>query len=199
MPSHTPRSSPRGSKTSSARTCGRWCIPLPGRSRTSTARFLSLPDQIGAREEGCLTTILSEDMWRHQGADYREHLDKMSRGLRTWLERGRDIKAEDYRAALDLRAQLIADVWEALRDYDYVVTLATTDIPPLCSEGTGSRAPQRLWNLIGCPAISGPIGKIGRLPVGLQIVSRPGVDAALLDFAGHVFRGTEDASPTAAA
>ena len=158
--------------------------------------LLSLPDQIGAREEGCLTTILSADMWRHHGADYRQHHDKMSSGLRTWLERGRDIKAEGYRAALDLRAQLIADVWEALRDYDYVVTLATTDIPPLRSEGTGSRAPQRLWNLIGCPAICGPIGKIAGLPVGLQIVSRPGSDAALLDFAEYVFHDTENASPT---
>ena len=159
--------------------------------------LLSLPDQIGAREEGCLTTILSADMWRHHGADYRQHPDKMSSGLRTWLERGRDIKAEGYRAALDLRAQLIADVWEALREYNFVVTLATTDLPPLRSEGTGSRAPQRLWNLIGCPAISGPIGKIAGLPVGLQIVSRPGSDAALLEFAGHVFHDTEDASPTA--
>ena len=111
---------------------------------------------------------------------------------RTWLERGRDIKAEDYRAALELRSQLIADVWGALRDYDFVVTLATTDIAPLRREGTGSRAPQRLWNLIGCPAISGPIGKIRGLPVGLQIVSRPGSDEALLDIAGHIFR----ASPT---
>jgi len=66
--------------------------------------LLSLPDDIGAREEGCLTTILSADMWRHHGADYRRHSDKMSSGLRTWLERGREITAEDYRAALDLRA-----------------------------------------------------------------------------------------------
>ena len=154
--------------------------------------LLSLPDQIGEREEGCLTTILSADMWRHHRADHRKHSDKMSSGLRTWLERGRDIKAEDYRAALELRSQLIADVWGALRDYDFVVTLATTDIAPLRREGTGSRAPQRLWNLIGCPAISGPIGKIRGLPVGLQIVSRPGSDEALLDIAGHIFR----ASPT---
>lgn len=150
--------------------------------------LVSLPDQIGAREEGCLTTILSVDMWHHHGDDYRRHPDKMSSALRTWLERGRDIKVVDYRAALKLRMDLMADVWGLLGYYDFVVTLATTDTAPLRGEGTGSRAPQRLWNLIGCPAISGPIGSIGGLPVGLQMISRPWSDAALLDFAGHTFR-----------
>ncbi len=158
---------------------------------------VSLPDHIGAREEGCLTTLLSADMWRHHGGDYLKYSDKMSGRLKTWLERGREINAEDYQAALDLRIELIADVWNALHDYDYAVTLATTDIAPLRSEGTGSRAPQRLWNLIGSPAISGPIGKIGGLPVGLQIVGRPGSDVALLAFAKNVFRDSEDATSIA--
>lgn len=149
---------------------------------------VSLPDTVGAREEGCLTTILSADMWRHHGGDYRRHSTKMSPKLKTWLERGRDIKANDYRAALEQRQELMASVWNALEDYDFAVTMATTDTAPLLTQGTGSRAPQRLWNLLGCPAVSGPIGFTGGLSVGIQIVARPGADATLLDFAAHMFR-----------
>lgn len=148
---------------------------------------VTLPDEIGAREEGCLTAILSTGMWHHHGADYAKHSDKMSENLRVWLERGRDIAEQDYRAALGLRDDISAGVWQALQDYDFVITLSTTDTAPLLSDGTGSRAPQRLWTLIGSPAISGPIGKIGGLPVGLQIVGRRGSDRALLDFASHAF------------
>lgn len=149
---------------------------------------VSLPEQIGAREEACLTSILSADMWRHHANDYHQHADKMSRGLITWLERGRDINPEDYRAALNLRVDLLADVANAVADYDFAITLATTDTAPLRSEGTGSRAPQRLWNLVGYPAICGPIGNIEGMPVGVQLIARAGADAALLDFAAHAFR-----------
>lgn len=157
--------------------------------------LVTLPERIGNREEACLATILSADMWRHHEADYHRHSDKMSRALRTWLERGREITAQEYLDAIDLRAQLTADLWDALRDFDFVVTLSTTDTAPLLSEGTGSRAPQRLWNLVGCPAISGPIGLLGGLPVGLQIVGRTSSDAALLDFASHAFGGIKAAKP----
>ncbi len=148
---------------------------------------VSLPNEIGAREEVCLTTILSSGMWRHHGADYAQHSDKMSDALRVWMERGRGISEQDYRAALGLRDELSAEVWQALQDYDFVITLSTTDTAPLRSQGTGSRAPQRLWTLIGCPAISCPIGIIGGLPVGLQIVGRRGSDRALLHFASQAF------------
>lgn len=150
----------------------------------------TLPEQIGAQEEACLQTILAADMWRHHGDDYRLHADKMSDGLKTWLERGRDIKAQDYRAALDERLELLAEAWNALDGYDFVMTLATTDTAPLLTEGTGSRAPQRLWNLLGCPALTGPVGTIDGLPVGIQIISRPGSDAELLNFAAKIFGDT---------
>lgn len=152
--------------------------------------IVTLPDQIGAREEACLTTILSADMWRHHGSDYHLHADKMSDGLKTWLKRGLDINEKDYRAALDDRLELMAAVWNALCDYDVILTLATTDTAPLLSEGTGSRAPQRLWNLLGCPAISAPVGTSCGLPVGIQIISRPGSDAELLGFAAQTFAET---------
>lgn len=158
-----------------------------------TCTPVALPLEIAAREEACLTTILSAEMWRHHGEDYRRHSNRMSASLRAWLERGREITAQEYQAALDLRAQLTTDLWGVLGGFDFAVTLSTTDTAPLLSEGTGSRAPQRLWNLVGGPTITGPIGLLGGLPVGLQIIGRPGFDAALLDFASHAFRDIEAA------
>lgn len=158
-----------------------------GRIAGADFTTVSLPEEIGAREEGCLTTILSAGMWHHHGDDYRQHSALMSDGLRVWLERGRNVSPQDYEAALEQRDEIADEVWDALDGYDFVVTLATTDTAPLRGKGTGSRAPQRLWTLIGCPAISGPAGTIGGLPVGLQIVGRRGADKALLDFAAGAF------------
>lgn len=134
-------------------------------------------------EEDTLATILSADMWRLHRADYDGSRHLMSESLRSWLERGSAVTAEQYRAALAVRETIAERLWAAMPDVDVVVTLATTGVAPLYGEGTGSRAPQRLWNLIGAPAVTGPIGQIDGLPVGIQLVARPGADAQLLGFA----------------
>lgn len=148
---------------------------------------VTLPASLTSREEACLTTILSADMWRHHAADYRQHPEKTSDKLQAWLVRGRDIKPEDYKAALELRASLIEEALQALEPYDFFVTLATTNVAPLLSEGTGSRAPQRLWNLLGWPAMAAPIGTIDGLPTAVQIIGRKGSDEALLEFTCSLF------------
>jgi Asp-tRNA(Asn)/Glu-tRNA(Gln) amidotransferase A subunit family amidase len=44
----------------------------------------------------------------------------------------------------------------------------------------------RIWNPVGVPAVSVPIGFTdGSVPVGMQLVARPGADAFLLDVAAQ--------------
>jgi Asp-tRNA(Asn)/Glu-tRNA(Gln) amidotransferase A subunit family amidase len=37
------------------------------------------------------------------------------------------------------------------------------------------------WSLVGFPAISVPMGTIGNLPVGIQLVAPPGDEAVLVE------------------
>ena len=159
----------------------RFADALPSRHRP----ILKICDAVAGEEERCLGTILSHDMWRHHNGDYARSGDLMSATLKGWLERGRLVSQQDYQQALGMRKRLQEFFWQAAADVDVVVTVATTGVAPLLLDGTGSRAPQRLWTLLGCPALTLPIGTVAGLPVGVQLISRPGTDRSLLDFADN--------------
>ncbi|MBD3668261.1 MAG: hypothetical protein HUJ16_09890, partial [Kangiella sp.] len=42
------------------------------------------------------------------------------------------------------------------------------------------REPQRLWTLVGLPAMTVPVGRIDGLPVGVQVIARRGADRRVL-------------------
>jgi len=159
-------------------------------------RLFQVPHQVAAEEEQCLNTILSADMWRHHAADYGRAENLMSDMLKGWLERGRAVSPQDLQQALVTRARLQDCFWRAAGDVDVMMTVATTGVAPLRSDGTGSRAPQRLWTLLGCPAMTLPIGTIDGLPVGVQLISRPGSDPSLLDFADDCIRAARSSTTT---
>ncbi|MNN31400.1 Amidase [compost metagenome] len=73
-----------------------------------------------------------------------------------------------------------------LRPGEVALAPATIGVAPLLAEGSGSRAPQRLWTLSGLPALTLPVGERDGLPVGVQLVGRLGEDAALLQAAARV-------------
>lgn len=150
---------------------------------------VAVPDIVAKNEQACLETILAADMWRNHGADAKVAGDVMSASLKAWLERGKSVGDEDYREALRQRTEFVDAVWSAFAGVDVIATVATVGVAPLRSEGTGSRAPQRLWSLIGCPAIAVPIGLVDGLPVAVQLIARPHHELALFTasrlFASH--------------
>jgi len=116
--------------------------------------------------------------------------------VRLRLEMGRYILAEDYVRALRGRDVLTADVDAALADVDALLLPALAIPAPTIGADTvridGADEPVRnvmlrltqLFNITGHPAITVPCGATpAGLPVGAQLVGRPGRDLDLLSAA----------------
>ncbi len=101
--------------------------------------------------------------------------------LRAQIERGRDIRAADFIAALKKRTYLNALLDETFDTYDAILTPAATGEAPEGLESTGDPVFCSTWSFCGTPAISLPLleGETG-LPIGVQLVGRWGDDARLL-------------------
>jgi Asp-tRNA(Asn)/Glu-tRNA(Gln) amidotransferase A subunit family amidase len=91
----------------------------------------------------------------------------------------------DYEAALSQRAEARRVMADLLGDR-VALCPATVDVAPRLGEGTGSRAPQRLWSLVGFPVVTVPALWRDGLPFGLQVVGRSGAESALWTVAESV-------------
>jgi Asp-tRNA(Asn)/Glu-tRNA(Gln) amidotransferase A subunit family amidase len=78
------------------------------------------------------------------------------------------------------RAEAIAFFTTWLADYDAVLSPSAPSIAPHGLATTGDPSCCTLWSLVGFPAINLPCGKLGRLPVGLQLAAPQGCDDRLL-------------------
>lgn len=111
----------------------------------------------------------------------RHHGALLSRFLRDALEEGDAIPDAEYRRALGVRTRLIAQLTAFIDDsHGAIITPPTTGEAPMV-DNTGDPAFCTLWSLCGVPAITIPTGLGPRgLPLGLQIVARPGESNYLL-------------------
>jgi Asp-tRNA(Asn)/Glu-tRNA(Gln) amidotransferase A subunit family amidase len=125
--------------------------------------------------------IMEAGMARSFHAEYERGRDELSDLLRAMIERGGMIDTAKLREAEALRARLIESAAALLAPYDAVLTLATPGAAPLFSEGTGSPIFATIWTLVGAPAITLPLlAAANGLPIGVQLVAKPGEDARLM-------------------
>jgi Asp-tRNA(Asn)/Glu-tRNA(Gln) amidotransferase A subunit family amidase len=109
------------------------------------------------------------------------HPDLLSDGTRDILEWGAAIDADKYDRVRARAAAANAAVATVFGGADVLLTPAATGEAPEGLASTGDPRFCRLWNLLGWPAISvpGAVGDTG-LPIGVQLVGRPGTDAHLI-------------------
>ncbi|MFD4838216.1 amidase [Achromobacter sp. NPDC058515] len=108
----------------------------------------------------------------------------LSPALRGAIERGMDISHMEYVALQHARARLAGD-WQArFGDIDFIITPSAPCEAPRGVQSTGSSIFNRVWSLLGWPALHLPTGRAENgLPVGVQWVARPDEDHALLGWA----------------
>jgi Asp-tRNA(Asn)/Glu-tRNA(Gln) amidotransferase A subunit family amidase len=118
-----------------------------------------------------------------------EHAQGVSPALAAYLDVGKAISAAEAADALQRRDSVLADVDVLFGDADVLLTPAAVGEAPAGLGSTGDPLLSRTWSLLGLPTVAVPCcaGSTG-LPVGVQLVGRPGADALLLDAAAWLGR-----------
>jgi Asp-tRNA(Asn)/Glu-tRNA(Gln) amidotransferase A subunit family amidase len=100
--------------------------------------------------------------------------------LKAFLDEGRRRSASTYESALTVQRKLRKAFDAQMGSFDALLTIPTPGEAPSL-ETTGDPRFCTPWTLIGAPAITIPtgLGPAG-LPLGLQLVGRPGRDGELL-------------------
>lgn len=108
----------------------------------------------------------------------------LSPALRKAIERGLGISHTEYASLQRSRERLARDWRERFGEIDFIVTPSAPSEAPADMHSTGSSLFNRVWSLLGWPALHLPTGQADNgLPVGVQWVARPDEDHALLGWA----------------
>ncbi|HVC99582.1 MAG TPA: amidase [Candidatus Dormibacteraeota bacterium] len=112
--------------------------------------------------------------------------EKFGQDVLANLQRGLEVKATDYLAALEDRERLSEEVEEAMSGVDAILVPATPRVAPRIDDSDGVRPLMtrytRPFNVTGQPIITLPAPVTG-LPVGIQVIGRYGEDALVAEIA----------------
>ncbi len=140
-------------------------------------------------------TVMEADIALSFGREFDRGGDQLSPLLGEMIQRGRSTLAVDYNRALEHRALLNALLDDVFRDYDALLTPATTGEAPLGLASTGSPALCSIWTLCGVPTVTLPLlyGEHG-MPIGVQLVGPRHDDARLLRTAHWLVKLVEESA-----
>ena len=119
--------------------------------------------------------------------EHRYRRRQLPADLRALLDEGRDMAPADYAAALQTTRAALARLDELFGRAEVLLTAAAAGAAPRGLTHTGDPSFNRPWQLLGCPCITVPGGlDAAGLPLGLQLVARPGDDRRLFAAAAWV-------------
>ena len=156
------------------------------------AETVDLPDSYAAAWDDH-RAIMATDMAHRLGAAVeRGDEASSSKTLRDFLAEGGQMNAQRYLTACDNARRYAAGIAEIFKEYDAIITPATTGVAPK-GEATGSPLFCSLWTLTGLPALSLPLlSGEGGMPLGVQLVGEHGDDARLLRTANWLIDSLEE-------
>jgi len=127
---------------------------------------------------------------------YEKFRDLYFQDVRRVIEFGLSISAVDYIDAFRVRKEALREFVKAMKDYDFLVTPTTKIVAPPIKDVVGREQEFRevlisnteLFNLLGNPSISLPLGSYNGLPVGLMVSGRHYEDLELLRVSEEIIR-----------
>ena len=145
-----------------------------------SARFTPLAD--------AQRTVQVFETARAFGAEFDDRRGQLSPLLAALIEEGRAIDANSYLTALQTGRDCATSIDELFGDADVVLTPSASGEAPHGLGSTGDPLFNRTWHLLGCPQINVPVPRALRrsrsgLPLGVQVVGRPGADTRALSAA----------------
>ena len=100
------------------------------------------------------------------------------------MEKGEELSSEEYLKDITQMLSLRQAFDKAMGENDVLLTPSSTGVPPKFEEGTGDPIFNRLWSLLGVPAINVPGLKSKEgLPIGIQVIARYGQDTTAISAA----------------
>jgi Asp-tRNA(Asn)/Glu-tRNA(Gln) amidotransferase A subunit family amidase len=133
------------------------------------------------------STILVYEMARGLAYEFANHRARVSPMLLERVEAGATMPHSKYAEALAYAGDCRARLKDSFKDVDAIVTPSATGEAPAGLGSTGNTAMNRLWTLLHGPCVTVPAGHgPGGLPLAVQIVGLPGVDAKTLAVARWV-------------
>jgi Asp-tRNA(Asn)/Glu-tRNA(Gln) amidotransferase A subunit family amidase len=138
---------------------------------------------------GAQATVMAFEAARAFAPEHLQHGPRLSPKLRALLEEGAGRSAKEYLDALRLAQSGRQELAALLERHDLVLTPSAPGAAPSGLEATGDPVFNRTWTLLGTPCVHLPTGTgEGGLPVGVQLVGRPGDDARVLAMAAWAER-----------
>lgn len=149
-----------------------------------------------ARMRRAALLIMESELAIEFSAELADTPDALSPRLRDLLGYARGKSAIDYAAADRQLDQGVLKARRVFEEVDVLVlpTMAHTAYPLDEAERANDADLTSFASIAGCPALTLPMGTVDGLPVGLQLVGRPGSDLRLLDLA-EVCAATLDSTP----
>ncbi len=186
-----------------------WNMAEPSMQRTLDRVAAMLEDSGASLREVALSTefdelvrtsaaVLSYEVARALGAEYKRHRDMLPSSLIRLIERGLRMDDAKYKSAIEMAATCRLQLTSLFRDFDAILTPATLGEAPLI-ESTGDPLCCRAWTLLGNPAttVPGMRGPNG-LPIGIQLIGDHQQDGLLLRIADWVSSQLPELPPPSA-
>jgi Asp-tRNA(Asn)/Glu-tRNA(Gln) amidotransferase A subunit family amidase len=134
-------------------------------------------------------TVMAFEAARAFASELREHGARLSPTLRHLLDKGGGLSPREYLDALGLAQAGRQELAALFERHDLVLTPSAPGAAPPGLGATGDPVFNRTWTLLGTPCVHLPTGTSERgLPVGAQLVGRPGDDARVLAMAAWAER-----------
>lgn len=125
-------------------------------------------------------TVMAAEMVPYYGPLIDASPDKASDMVKARLAAARKVAAGDYVEAVLARGPINDSLISLLDRYDAVLCLPATGPAPHGFATTGSAVFNGLWTYLGVPCVTLPRLSVDGLPLGVQLVGKPGDDGKLL-------------------